>query len=596
MNTIISKSLSYTHAAALAFLCLTAANFNNSAYADAPLVWCDGSACGGHASTAFAYRIDSVSYPMMEFRVGTNDLNINHYLNISTPPGWNFTIDKQQMYHDHEVVTPHGQMPTGPCRCLTAGSAYWWTDDPNYAIESFTFGYDHSWQPEDTAWYLLTRREGPPPQYFEFSEFWDAPHGTGAGPVHGPSIMPGSIINFGTEEIIQAAGTDIQVPGYSVPSYTYWDGDLLQDLIISEGGGGFDGKVRIYLNVGSVSDPQFNNFFYAQSNGTDLTIPSSGCLGACPRVVYWDADTRKDLVIGRSDGYIMLYTNINTDEDPAFDTGTYLQVGSAGQKVNINVGSRATPTITDWNNDGKKDLIIGAMDGKIHIFINEGTDTAPDFITEIFAQSYNSDLQIDSSRSCPAVYDLDNDGKKDILAGNTNGELLFYSNHNTDDSPAFAGYSYTMAGGDMIDLGSYPRSRQSLCDWTEDHLIDVIVGCDDGKVHLYQGLPTPAYNLNIYPDPLRAGQPAIFTATGSGAGKKNFLAYSLIGLGTKNVPPLHVTLNLNNPVQAGSMEIADSDGNVDWILNIPKAGANRTVWLQAAQMNRKTNVYVILIR
>ena len=34
--------------------------------------------------------------------------------------------------------------------------------------------------------------------------------------------------------------------------------------------------VRIYLNSGTESAPEFSTFFYAQSDGSVLTVPGSG--------------------------------------------------------------------------------------------------------------------------------------------------------------------------------------------------------------------------------------------------------------------------------------------------------------------------------
>ena len=55
-------------------------------------------------------------------------------------------------------------------------------------------------------------------------------------------------------------------------------------------------------------------------------------MGIFPRVVYWDADGRKDLLVGRSDGLVMIFLNIGTDADPHFDGGAPLQVGPPGSK------------------------------------------------------------------------------------------------------------------------------------------------------------------------------------------------------------------------------------------------------------------------
>ncbi|MFH1419279.1 MAG: VCBS repeat-containing protein [Planctomycetota bacterium] len=298
-------------------------------------------------------------------------------------------------------------------------------------------------------------------------------------------------LTLGPEELVQAGGLDIGVSGYSVPSYADWNGDGLMDLILGEGSGSYTPKVRIYLNGGSVSSPAFSTYSYAQSNGSDLTVPGSGCLGIYPRVVDWDNDGRKDLLVGQADGSVKLFRNTNSDTAPMFDGGTFLQIGAPGFKGDIDVGYRATPNAVDWNNDGNKDLVVGALDGLIHLFINEGTDSEPDFQSESFAQAYGSSLLVPSARSSPVILDLDDDGKKDLLAGNTNGQLVFYSNTGTDAAPTFGDYSYMEADGVVIDLPDSPRSRPFVCDWTNDGLLDVLIGAGDGSVHLYQGVPEP---------------------------------------------------------------------------------------------------------
>ena len=312
----------------------------------------------------------------------------------------------------------------------------------------------------------------------------------------GQSCCLASLLNLGTEQFVQAGGMDIGVNGYSVPSYVDWNNDGRKDLVVGEGGaGGNPGMVRVYLNVGTASSPQFSGYFLAQSNGSDLVYSSGcncGCMGLFPRAVYWDADAHKDLITGTPDGTVLLYLNTGTDTDPTFDSGTMLQVGPPDSKTELFVGLRATPTVVDWDNDGLRDLVVGAYDGKIHLFINEGTDTAPDFLTETFAQENGSDLVVPSWRSSPVILDLDGDGKKDLLTGDTYGQLLLYSNVGTDAAPTFSGYSLIESDGVPIDLAGSPRSRPFVCDWTGDGYLDVLIGAGDGKVYLYQGIPEPA--------------------------------------------------------------------------------------------------------
>ncbi len=316
--------------------------------------------------------------------------------------------------------------------------------------------------------------------------------------IPGEGNYSGPALGFGPEEIIQAGGTDIEVPGYSVPSFEDLNEDGLNDLIIGEGAGPRDnGKVRVYINVGTESDPSFSDYFYVQSNGADLVCPAATAFGCFPRVVYWDADERKDLLVGLADGTVKIYRNIGTDKGkgPRFDVdgGTLIRLGNGR---NIDVGLRATPSVVDWNNDGRKDLVVGAFDGKIHIFLNQGTDTAPQFLTEIKALADGKDLRVPGKQSSPEILDFDYDGKKDILTGNANGQLFFYINVGTDEEPAFSGYSDVDSDGVPVDLDRNARSRPFVCFWTGSGLFgsvdaypDILVGAGDGRVHLYRGIP-----------------------------------------------------------------------------------------------------------
>jgi hypothetical protein len=161
---------------------------------DAPEVFCNGWICGGTGLPMYNYPIESVGNPMMDFRIGSNDLNPAHYANVRIPEGWNFAVEEVAMNHlcascgNH---TPHGADSPGPCWCMTQGSVHWWTDDPEQAVELFTFGFDHIWPAEDVSWELTTLGSGLPPRE-TFTPSWDAPVGMGEGPVHGPCLPPQS--------------------------------------------------------------------------------------------------------------------------------------------------------------------------------------------------------------------------------------------------------------------------------------------------------------------------------------------------------------------------------------------------------------------
>ncbi|MCP3980349.1 MAG: VCBS repeat-containing protein [bacterium] len=299
-------------------------------------------------------------------------------------------------------------------------------------------------------------------------------------------------LELGNAILVEADGVAIDVPGYSVPSFVHWNEDGLKDLVVGEGSGSYDARVRVYLNVGAEHLPQFGGFFHAQSDGADLMLTGSGCLGLFPRVVYWDADDRKDLLVGTALGNVRIYLNVGTNDEPTFDGGALLRVGLPGLKASIDVGSRATPHVVDYDDDGRRDLVVGAMDGRVFLFINEGADTSPDFHAMTFATGSAGTLYVPTGRSSPIVVDLDDDGRKDLLVGNTNGQLLFYVNEGTNAAPLFSGFEYVESSGVPIDLPGFARSRPFLGDWPDGAPHDVLIGASDGRVRLYRDMSCPA--------------------------------------------------------------------------------------------------------
>ncbi len=246
---------------------------------------------------------------------------------------------------------------------------------------------------------------------------------------------------------------------------------------------------RVLLNAGTSSSPELDSFLFVQSGSYDMLVAASGCLGVFPRVVHWNDDGRKDLLVGLADGKVKIYLNTNTDSDPVFDNGSYVQAGAAGSPISLS--ARATPSLVDWNNDGMKDLVAGGYYGMVQIYLNEGTDASPEFGSPIFAQSNGRVLDV-GYRSSPVVADMDGDGMKDLLVGDTPGQLRFYSNIGTDASPEFGDYSLVESDGEVIDLLGSARSRPFVSDWTGDGFLDILVGAGDGYIHLYQGVPEPA--------------------------------------------------------------------------------------------------------
>jgi len=61
------------------------------------------------------------------------------------------------------------------------------------------------------------------------------------------------------------------------------------------------------------------------------------------------------------------------------DLGPGVRLEADGKPVDGEIG-HLVPVVTDWNSDGKKDLLVGQFKGgMIRLYLNQGTDAEPAF-------------------------------------------------------------------------------------------------------------------------------------------------------------------------------------------------------------------------
>lgn len=207
----------------------------------------------------------------------------------------------------------------------------------------------------------------------------------------------------------------------------------------------------------------------------------------------WNNDGLQDIVVGDGPGYVHLYLNKGTAHMPDLDSGSNIEAGG----VPINVGGRAAPAVDDWNGDGKKDLLVGNFDGNIKIFLNEGTDTAPVFNSSYNLMFSNGREVNIGTRIAPRIFDWDRDGMKDILAGEFEGNIYFLRNMGTNNNPVFdSSEKLLLTTGEPLlysGKGRGHRARLTVTDWNNDGLHDILAGGTDGKVIFFAGSPEPLF-------------------------------------------------------------------------------------------------------
>ena len=293
-----------------------------------------------------------------------------------------------------------------------------------------------------------------------------------SGVALGAPVIPG----FSVRHLMQTVGS------YSAPTVADVNGDGLVDLLIGEKTSVDSGSVRLHINVGTAEQPEFGAGQYISTPQGLLTVEATGCLGAAPAVADINGDGLADLLIGKADGTIQLYIQ----EQPGAEVDGPLW-SDYGRIKGIDVGERATPVQADWNSDGRPDLLVGNADGNIVLFLNIGTTEVPAYDSGRYLYDGGSLLSVPEGRSAFVVGDWDGDSLPDIISGNTAGQLVYYHNYGTEGNPLFAGYELLHADGGIFDLPNSPRSRLAAMDWNGDGVLDLVVGAEDGNLHLLSG-------------------------------------------------------------------------------------------------------------
>jgi len=155
----------------------------------------------------------------------------------------------------------------------------------------------------------------------------------------------------------------------------------------------------------------------------------------------------------------------------------------------INVGYNSYPSVIDWNGDGKKDLLLGCENGQVLLWANVGSDTWPMFqAAETLAAGGDPLYQY---RVNPFVFDLDRDGVNDLACGDGNGYVLFYRNTGTNAAPVLAAAETlkTPRGLPVQSGGSATYgSRCWFGFWDADTVPDILLSAYDGNVELFHGV------------------------------------------------------------------------------------------------------------
>jgi hypothetical protein len=198
-------------------------------------------------------------------------------------------------------------------------------------------------------------------------------------------------------------------------------------------------SVMKYKNTASNSSP---NFVFETKAFLQEDMIEHGT-GSIPVLTDIDNDGLIDLFVSNYFAYkptlskesrIAYYKNTGTITNPVFTfiDNDFLNLSQS------TLGLRMSPTFGDLNNDGKKDIILGLENGTLCYLQNTTTGAIPSFSSPVTNYQNHLGQAINIGQfATPQLFDLDKDGKLDLIIGKKTGELVYYRNSGTLSSPSF---------------------------------------------------------------------------------------------------------------------------------------------------------------
>jgi hypothetical protein len=254
-------------------------------------------------------------------------------------------------------------------------------------------------------------------------------------------------------------------------------------------GGPLRGYLYAFKNTGKLSAPVLGKGRIVMAGENPVEVygqlaPTFGDLHGTGRLDLIAGEFWNILAIGRADG-----------------TGNFapLDVVRDAQGAMLELDHCIhLPCLTDWNGDGKLDILVGAEDGYVTYLRNIGTEQEPRF-EKVGRVETTAPLLHASVLPCPAAYDFSGDGRPDLIVGNCSGELLYYPAMGPRDAPTLGRETKLTAGGVEIRVrAGMPGSIQgpsekmfgytcpTVADWDGDGLPDVLMSDVLGRHMFYR--------------------------------------------------------------------------------------------------------------
>ena len=347
-----------------------------------------------------------------------------------------------------------------------------------------------------------------------------------------PANIPGAP-KLGAPFLVMAGDKPVLTEKHGLAAPALWDfnGDGKRDLLVGEfetNSSRFpmeaDGStVRVYLNVGTDSEPKFSEEFEwaRDTEGTIMEVPQWCCIGFTPQFFDLDDDGYQDMITGQyhpgevtwfrgsPDGFLSGKTLPQEGNPDSHGQPSWRDYdGEPGDIGTFAYWAYTSATFGDLDDDGDYDLIVGGSGG-LRVSENVGGRKTPSFakrerLLDISGRPLQSrpytEGQLQSARSGerlppasdyqtnPLAVDWDQDGVLDLLVTDSyrssySRAVSFFRGVKTPAGHRFEpGKDLLPAEGGAKAL---PGSGQRVYvdDWNSDGVNDLIIGASVATVN-----------------------------------------------------------------------------------------------------------------
>jgi hypothetical protein len=244
-----------------------------------------------------------------------------------------------------------------------------------------------------------------------------------------------------------------------------------------------------------------------------------------------NGDGMDDLLIGNNDGTISYYRN-NAASGSVKPVYNIPPIKLNDQNSTLDVGDFATPTIYDIDGDGKLDIVSGSQIGNVAYYRNAGGTPVPQLlkITDSLGGIHISEEggNIQTTYTTPFVGKVDNTGKPYLLIGSTTGVIFRYEGIGSGIT------GYKRLDSMYCKINVKDRAAPVCADIDGDGRMEMLVGNGGGGILLYkqyfnteiENVQSGYGNITVYPNPANS----LLTVTWDKGFSRNGLKVSLVSV------------------------------------------------------------------